>query len=65
MPLLLKRNGWSVQVPAVRAAERDEEGIAARKDEQWPIIEGQRELDAHICFEDEAGSVPWPPKVRT
>lgn len=27
MSLLLKRNGWSVQVPAVRAAERDEEGI--------------------------------------
>lgn len=42
MSLLLKRNGWSVQVPAVRAAERDEEAIAAWKDEQRPIIEGRR-----------------------
>jgi len=42
MSLLLKRNGWSVQVPAVRAAERDEEAIERWRDEQWPIIKGQR-----------------------
>jgi transposase len=42
MSLLLKRNGWSVQVPAVRAAERNEEAIAAWRDEQWPIIKGRR-----------------------
>lgn len=42
MSLLLHRNGWSAQVPAVRAAERDEEAVAAWRDEQWPIIKGQR-----------------------
>ncbi|MCX5206014.1 winged helix-turn-helix domain-containing protein [Streptomyces sp. NBC_00237] len=36
--LLLHRIGWSVQVPARRAAERDEAKIAAWKDEQWPVV---------------------------
>ena len=34
--LLLHRIGWSVQVPARRAAERDEERIAAWREETWP-----------------------------
>jgi transposase len=42
MSLLLKRNGWSVQVPAVRAVERDEAAIATWRVEQWPIIKGQQ-----------------------
>ncbi|GAT67791.1 transposase [Planomonospora sphaerica] len=33
---LLKRHDWSVQVPLRRAVERDEEVIAAWKDEVWP-----------------------------
>jgi hypothetical protein len=36
MDLLLHRLGWSVQVPARRAAERDEERIAAWREETWP-----------------------------
>jgi transposase len=40
--LLLHRMGWSVQVPARRAAERDEEKIAAWRDEQWPVLKGWR-----------------------
>ncbi|MET7898262.1 winged helix-turn-helix domain-containing protein [Streptomyces mirabilis] len=42
MDLLLHRIGWSVQVPSRKAAERDEEKIAAWKDEQWPVIERPR-----------------------
>ncbi|HUJ82470.1 MAG TPA: winged helix-turn-helix domain-containing protein [Candidatus Acidoferrales bacterium] len=38
MDLLLHRIGWSVQVPARRAAERDEERIAAWREETWPVI---------------------------
>jgi transposase len=34
--LLLHRIGWSVQVPARRAAERDEQQIAAWREETWP-----------------------------
>ena len=36
--LLLHRIGWSVQVPARRAAERDEARIAAWREETWPVI---------------------------
>jgi transposase len=39
--LLLHRIGWSVQVPARRAAERDEERIAAWREETWPVIKGR------------------------
>jgi transposase len=42
MDLLLHRIGWSVQVPARRAAERDEAAIAAWKEETWPVIKGRR-----------------------
>ncbi len=40
--LLLHRIGWSVQVPARRAAERDEARIAAWRQETWPVVKGQR-----------------------
>ncbi len=40
--LLLHRIGWSVQVPARRAAERDEQRIAAWRAQTWPVIKKQR-----------------------
>jgi putative transposase len=42
LDLLLHRLGWSVQVPARRAAERDEEQIAAWREETWPQMKGPR-----------------------
>lgn len=42
LDLLLHRIGWSVQVPARKASERDESKIAAWKDEQWPVIKRGR-----------------------
>ena len=42
MDLLLHRIGWSVQVPARRAAERDEARIAAWREETWPVAKGLR-----------------------
>jgi putative transposase len=36
--VLLHRIGWSVQVPARRAAERDEAAVAAWKEQTWPVI---------------------------
>jgi transposase len=42
LDLLLHRIGWSVQMPARRAAERDEEQIAAWREETWPEIKGRR-----------------------
>src|SRR6187399_2537619 len=42
MDVLLHRLGWSVQVPARRAAERDEEKIARWREDTWPVIKGPR-----------------------
>lgn len=40
--LLLHRIGWSVQVPARQAAERDEARIAAWREETWPVVKELR-----------------------
>ena len=37
---LLKRHGWSCQVPARRAVERDEAAVAGWVKETWPDVEG-------------------------
>jgi transposase len=42
MDVLLRRLGWSVQVPARRAAERNEDQIARWREETWPLTIGQR-----------------------
>ncbi|MFB7465155.1 winged helix-turn-helix domain-containing protein [Streptomyces sp. NPDC056224] len=44
--LLLRRIGWSVQVPSRRAAERDEAKIALWQDERWPVIKRPRRTSA-------------------
>jgi putative transposase len=38
MDLLLHRIGWTVLVPARRAAERDQAAVTAWKQETWPVI---------------------------
>ncbi|HJP65823.1 MAG TPA: winged helix-turn-helix domain-containing protein, partial [Actinomycetota bacterium] len=40
--VLLHRAGWSVQVPARQAAERDEARIAAWREETWPAVKEPR-----------------------
>ncbi len=40
--VLLHRIGWSVQVPARRAAERDEAAIARWREVTWPVVKGRR-----------------------
>src|SRR5262250_972614 len=42
LDLLLHRIGWSVQVPARQAAERDEAAIARWREEAWPVIKARR-----------------------
>ncbi|MFF5139337.1 winged helix-turn-helix domain-containing protein [Streptomyces sp. NPDC013157] len=39
---LLRRHGWSAQVPVRRAIERDEEAIEVWKTEVWPRVKGLR-----------------------
>jgi transposase len=40
--VLLRRMGWSPQMPARRAAERDEEAIAGWRKRTWPAVKGSR-----------------------
>jgi putative transposase len=42
LDLLLHRIGWSVQVPARQATERDEAQIARWRQETWPVLKGRR-----------------------
>ena len=63
---LLHRLGFSPQVPVHRAAERDEDAIAAVAG--GDLGEGTRlaaATGAYVCFEDEAGQNLRPPKART
>jgi transposase len=40
--VLLHRIGWSVQVPARRATERDEAAVARWREETWPVVKERR-----------------------
>jgi hypothetical protein len=63
---LLHRIGFTPQVPAHRAAERDEDAITTWRAVTW--AKGTRlaaATGAYICFEDEAGQNMRPPKART
>jgi putative transposase len=42
LDLLLHRAGWSVQVPARQATERDDAAIAAWREETWPAVKARR-----------------------
>lgn len=42
MCLLLHRLGWSVQVPARRAVERDDEAVQEWKEQVWPRLKAPR-----------------------
>jgi transposase len=39
---LLRRHGWSCQVPVRQAVERDEDAVAVWKEQVWPDIKGPR-----------------------
>ncbi|MFK4066267.1 winged helix-turn-helix domain-containing protein [Streptomyces sp. NPDC029674] len=46
MAALLKRHGWSCQVPTRRAIEREENLVAGWVKETWPQVEGPRRRSA-------------------
>ncbi|MEU4033251.1 winged helix-turn-helix domain-containing protein [Streptomyces collinus] len=41
---LLRRHGWSAQVPLRRAVERGDEAIEVWKAEVWPRVKGSRRI---------------------
>lgn len=42
MSVVLRRGGWTVQVPRRRAVERDEEAVETWVKETWPLVKGRR-----------------------
>ncbi len=49
MSALLRRNGWSAQVPVRRAVERDEAAIETWKKETWPQVKRPRRPGGPGC----------------
>jgi transposase len=47
---LLKRLGWTPQVPITRAFQRDEEAIARWRDESWPALKRQARRERRELF---------------
>ena len=63
---LLKKLGWTPQVPILRAIQRDEKKIAHWRKEVWPELrERARKERRTLVFTDESGFYPLPGVVRT
>src|SRR3954464_10261501 len=57
LDLLLHRLGWSVQVPARRAAERNEEQLTVWRERTWPEMKRTAaDLGAWLVFEEPRNS---------
>lgn len=63
---LLKRLGWTPQVPITRAIQRDEGAIELWRDESWPALkEKARRERRDLVFVDESGFYLLPGVVKT
>jgi transposase len=63
---LLKRLGWTPQVPITRAIQRDEEAIERWRTESWPALkERARDERRRLVFVDESGFYLLPGVVKT
>ncbi len=62
---LLKRLGWTPQVPITRAIQRDEEAIERWRVESWPALkEKARRERRRLVFVDESGFYLLPAVVK-
>jgi transposase len=63
---LLKRLGWTPQVPITRAIQRDEEAVERWRVESWPALkEKARRERRDLVFVDESGFYLLPGVVKT
>jgi DDE superfamily endonuclease len=62
---LMRRHGWSCQVPVRQAMERRGRGRSVEGRGVAGYKSTARDLGAYVCFEDEAGQGLRPPKGRT
>ena len=64
--MLLHRIGWTAQVPARRAAERDEDKIARWREDTWPVMKARRRTWAPgSAWKTSPVRACRPPKGRT
>jgi transposase len=63
---LLKRLGWTPQIPITRAIQRDEEAIGRWRDQVWPRLK-EKAARQHLTlvFVDESGFYLLPSVVKT
>jgi len=63
---ILKRLGWTPQIPIVRALQRDEEAIERWRVESWPVLREKARRERRVLvFVDESGFYLLPGVVRT
>ena len=62
---LLRRRGWTCQLGARRAIERDDGAVEVWKKETWPRIRTAAALGGWIVIEDECGQLMRPPRSAT
>lgn len=63
---LLRRLGWTPQVPITRAIQRDEGAIARWRAESWPALKRRARRERRVLvFVDEAGFYLLPGVVKT
>lgn len=63
---LLKKLGWTPQVPILRAIQRNERKIAQWRKDVWPKLRQRAHKERRaLVFTDESGFYPLPGVVRT
>ena len=63
---ILKKLGWTPQIPILRAIQRDEKEIAHWRAKVWPeLVLRARKERRILVFTDESGFYPLPGVVRT
>jgi transposase len=63
---ILKRLGWTPQIPIIRAIQRDEEAIERWRVESWPALKEKARRERRVLvFVDESGFYLLPGVVKT
>lgn len=63
---MLKKLGWTPQIPILRAIQRNEKEIARWRTEVWPELRRRAHKERRtLVFTDESGFYPLPGVVRT
>ena len=65
MSRILRKIGWSLQKPVVRAFQRREEAVEEWKQRDWPAHKKAEDQESTLVFVDETGLYPIPSVIHT